>query len=227
MKALVFDGEWAFTTEYEILTYSNGTVLTYISGLEMELLKIVLQQMNMTFIHVAPEESFGAEENYLITSLYRKEVYIIFGGIGSYVSLNKLLSSTKSYYFLSLRWYVPCSIKNPRWSSIYRIFTAQLWLVLIISFVIVAISTALVGRYSCTSEWQGYKTLKSSFTHLWAVILGVSVSSMPRTPSLRPLFLSWVCFSLAFSTVFQAFLTTFLTDSGYKIPIRNMDELLA
>ena len=62
---------------------------------------------------------------------------------------------------------------------------------------------------------------------MWAVILGVSVSMMPRTPSLRSLFLAWICFSLAFSTVFQAFLTTFLIDSGYKPPIQNMDELFA
>jgi hypothetical protein len=50
---------------------------------------------------------------------------------------------------------------------------------------------------------------------------------MPRAPSLRSLFLAWVCFSLAFNTVFQAFLTTFLVDSGYKTPIQNMDELFA
>jgi hypothetical protein len=50
---------------------------------------------------------------------------------------------------------------------------------------------------------------------------------MPRTPSLRSLFLTWVCFSVAFSTVFQAFLTSFLIDSGYKTPIQNMDELFA
>jgi hypothetical protein len=50
---------------------------------------------------------------------------------------------------------------------------------------------------------------------------------MPRTPSLRSLFLAWVCFSVAFGTVFQAFLTTFLIDSGYKTPIQNMDELYA
>jgi hypothetical protein len=43
----------------------------------------------------------------------------------------------------------------------------------------------------------------------------------------RLLFLAWVCFSIAFSTVFQAFLTTFLVDPGYKKPIENMDELLA
>jgi len=36
-----------------------------------------------------------------------------------------------------------------------------------------------------------------------------------------------MCFSVAFCTVFQAFLTSFLIDSGYKAPIQNMDELLA
>ena len=87
--------------------------------------------------------------------------------------------------------------------------------------------TTLVGRYSCTAEWQVYKTLTSSLTNVWAVILGVSVSTMPRSPSLRSLFFAWVCFSLAFSTVFQAFLTTFLVDSGYKTPIQNMDELFS
>jgi hypothetical protein len=50
---------------------------------------------------------------------------------------------------------------------------------------------------------------------------------MPRAPSLRSLFLAWVVFSLAFSTVLQAFLTTFLIDSGYKTPIQNMEDLYA
>jgi hypothetical protein len=50
---------------------------------------------------------------------------------------------------------------------------------------------------------------------------------MSRAPSLRSLFLAWVCFSVAFNTVFQAFLTTFLIASGYKTSIQNVDELLA
>jgi hypothetical protein len=103
----------------------------------------------------------------------------------------------------------------------------ELWLVLIVSIVIAAIATTLVGRYSWTSEWQGYKTLTGSLSNIWAVILGVAVLKTPRTPSLCSLFLAWVCFSVAFSTVFQAFLTTFLVDSGYKTPIKHMDELFA
>ena len=134
---------------------------------------------------------------------------------------------TNTYYIFSVSWYVPCFDKYPRWSSIFRILSVELWLVLIISIVTASISTTLVGRYSCTSEWQGYKTLTSSLTNIWAIILGVAVSTMPRAPSLRLLFLAWVCFSLAFSTVIQAFLTTFLIDSGYKTPIQNMDELFA
>ena len=103
----------------------------------------------------------------------------------------------------------------------------ELWVVRIISIVFAAISTTILGRYSCTSEWQGYKTLTSSLTNIWAVILGVALSTMPRAPSLRLLFFAWVCFSLAFNTVFQAFLTTFLIDSGYKTPIQILDELFA
>jgi len=227
MKAFVFDSKWNFTTKYVNFTYSNGTVVTYIIGMEMKLLSIVLQQMNMTFIHVNIPGIVGKTRSNLDYYLLLKKIYIIFGNIGDYVLSNKLVSTTKSYYIMNLRFYVPCSDKNPRWSSIYRIFSAQLWLIMFISFVIAAISTKIVGRYSRTSESQGYKTLKSSFTNFWAVILGVSVSTMPRTPSLRSLFLAWVFFSLAFNTVFQAFLTTFLTDSGYKTPIRYMDELLA
>jgi len=124
-----------------------------------------------------------------------------------------------------MRWYIPCSVKYPRRSSIYSILSVELWLLLIISIVIADISTTLLGRYSRTSEWHGYKTLTTSLSNVWAVILAVSVSTVPRTQSLRSVFLAWVFFSVAFNTVLQAFLTTFLIDSGYKTPIQNKDEL--
>jgi len=175
LKALVLDHEWFFTTKYVNLKYSNGTVVTHITGLEMRLLSPILEQMNMTFIRVSSSEKSETEENwlhYFVISLFQKEIYIILGNMGNYFSLNKFISSTNSYYIMTRRWYVPCSVKYPRWSSIFRILSLELWLVLIISIVIVAISTTLVGRYSCTSERQGYKTLKSSFTNLCSVILG-------------------------------------------------------
>jgi len=230
MKAVVMNGDWYITTIYYEPNVYNLSAGKYIRGLEWDLFKVVYEKMNMKFVHVPSPESFEKEEfslEKLIVSMSTKEAYIALGGLGKSSLFNSHLDITNTYYTLSFRWYVPCSVKYPRWSSIFRILSVELWLVLIISIVITAISTTLVGRYSCTLEWQGYKTLTSSLTILWAVILGVSVSTMPRAPSLRSLFLAWVCFSLAFNTVFQAFLTTFLIDSGYKTPIRNMDELFA
>jgi len=103
----------------------------------------------------------------------------------------------------------------------------ELWLVLIISIVIAAILTTDFARYSCSSDWQRYKTLKSSLINVWTIIIGVSVSTTPRTQSLSLLLLAWVFFSLVFSTVFQAFLTTFLIGSGYKTRIQYRDEFFA
>jgi len=232
MKAVVRDSGWSITTKYYKYTDFNGSVFTKVSGMEMDLLKMVLKQLNMTFIHVPTPEGFefekGSTDNLrVIRAMIDKNAFIALGKLETRILFDKFLDSSNSYYFLTHRWYVPCSDKYSRWNSIFRIFSLELWLVLIISIVIAAISITLVGRYSCTSEWQRYKNLSSSLTNLWAVMLGVSVSTMPRSPSLRSLFLAWVCFSVAFSTVFQAFLTTFLIDSGYKTPVQNMDELLA
>jgi len=231
MKAVVRDGAWDLTTNYINETDSNGNVVMKIVGMEMNLLSLVLQQMNMNFFHVPTPEFINnvntSWSDDLFWAMTAKEADIALGDLKLHTILHSYLACSNTYYIFSARWYVPCFVKHPRWSSTFRILSVELWLVLILSIVIAAISTTLVGRYSCTSEWQRYKTLASSLTNLWAVILGVSVSTMPRTPSLRSLFLAWLCFSVAFSTVFQAFLTTFLIDSGYKTPIQNMDELYA
>jgi hypothetical protein len=230
MKAVVRDDHWYLTTEYVNVSLSNGRVVkVYISGLEYILLKVVLKRMNMALFHVPKPKEFEirgkVEINNLILHMFGKEIYIAVGGLGTNFWLVSIFDSTNPYYTITARWYVPCSEKYPRWSSIFRILSVELWLVLILSIVFVAISITLVGRYNCTTEWQGYKNMTSSLINVWAVILGVSVSTMPRTPSLRSLFLALVCFSLSLSTVFQAFLTTFLIDSGFKTPIKNMDEL--
>jgi len=230
MKVLIFDSQFPFASMYKNVRYSKGAVVSPLGGSEMALLSIVLQQMNMTFIPVHTPEDIEKKENSLnnvVKLMFLRECDIIVGNFLNNLFNEKFLSSTNYYDILTVSWYVPCSEKYPRWSSIFRILSVELSLVLIISIVIMTILTTLVGRYNCTSESQGYKTLKSSFTNLWAVILGVSVSSMPRTVSLRSLFFTWVFFCLAFNTVFQAFLTSFLTDSGYKTPIKDMDELFA
>jgi hypothetical protein len=52
MKSVVKDGYWGFTTRYVDYNNCNENFLSYIEGLEYDLLKVVLEQMNITFVHV-------------------------------------------------------------------------------------------------------------------------------------------------------------------------------
>jgi hypothetical protein len=118
--------------------------------------------MNMSFVYVPTPEGFDLEDGSLIDNLLKgmfgMEIYIASGNVGKNYLIDSIIDSINSYYMLSVRWYVPCSVKYPRWSSIFRILSVELWLVLNISIVIAAISTTLVGRYSFRWEWQVYKS---------------------------------------------------------------------
>jgi hypothetical protein len=134
--------------------YLNGTIGFYITGFVYDLLNLVLKQMNMTFVYVPTPEDFeipkGLTGN-LNTALIQKEADIALGTVGSHYLAISSFDVTSPYNTMKARWYVPCSVKYPRWSSFFRILSVELWLVLIISIVIAAILTTLVGRYSCTS----------------------------------------------------------------------------
>jgi hypothetical protein len=137
----------------------------YIRGLEYDILKAILQQMNMTLSHAPTPKGFEIEEASKVVNLFNgvigKEIYIALGVVGKYYLFVSHIDSTNNYYMMTDRWYVPCSEIYSRWSSIFRILSVKLWLVLIISIVFVAISIIFVGRYICTSDRQGHRTLTS------------------------------------------------------------------
>jgi hypothetical protein len=50
MKAVAKYSHWKFTTKYVLYKDYIGLVLRYIEGLEDDLLKVVWEHMNMTFM---------------------------------------------------------------------------------------------------------------------------------------------------------------------------------
>jgi hypothetical protein len=116
-------------------------------------------------------------------------------------------------------YYVLTNIKGAENLLEYSLQNDEIFL--IISTVFGAISTILVGRYSCTSKWRGYKVMKILSPSFWAVNLRLSVSTKPLVPSLDSMFFAWVCLSLSFSSVFHALLAKFLIDSGYNYQFKT------
>jgi hypothetical protein len=56
--------------------------------------------------------------------------------------------------------------------------------------------------------------------------MGVSVPEMPRISKLRILFLLYVFYCFAISTVFQAFFTSYLVESGFEEGFKSLDDMV-
>jgi hypothetical protein len=147
---------------------------------------------------------------------------IVFGG----VTLNFFGKISKSavtfpHLFTTLKWYVPCAKHIPRQGNFTKVFAWSLWL----AMALVSLTSVLVTfwMYKGCSETR---SLSECFLTVWAVTLGVSVPQIPRRCELRVFFLFSVCYSLAISTVFQCFFTSFLVDPGLQDQISSMEEMV-
>jgi hypothetical protein len=212
--------------------YSDSHTSAIEDGWEIRLLRIVTNSLNMTAKYLPAPDSFESQNNLLgvVQTLVSGKVDIVFGGVESRArwGWEDYIDTTSSYLSRRMLWYVPCAFKHPRWSSIFRIFSRQLWLCLVISLAVISTTVTIVARCGGTySKSSVYWTVTSSLTCAWAVILGITAPVLPRTTTVRIVFLAWLLFSLAVNVTFQSFLTTFLTESGYEHPIEDMDHMIA
>jgi len=76
-------------------------------------------------------------------------------------------------------------------------------------------------------ESNSYTNIFSVMSNIISVVLSLSVRKHPHSAPLRLFFFCWLCYSIAISTVFQAYLTTFLIEPGYVEPIKTVEQMLA
>ena len=104
-----------------------------------------------------------------------------------------------------------------------------MWICFALSLVLAVITVSCISNYAHKShlhESKSYSNIFSITANIISVVLSVSVNTQPRSAPLRLFFFGWVCYSVAISTVFQAYLATFLIEPGYEEPIRTIEEML-
>jgi hypothetical protein len=201
------------------------TELLYVDGTEIRLADFIAKAMNAVQTYVGPENP----HRYLYTDLLNKTTDIAVGATILRREYATVAEPTVAFDSDRLIWHVPCSVKVPHWMSIFKMFAPSLWFAVFSSTILaVIISYNLAkprGDAVSLREHQAYSNITSVSSAVCAVILGVPVYVQPQTDTLRVFFFSWVCYSLALNTVFQAFLTALLIDPGYERQISSMEEL--
>ena len=198
----------------------SGYQNVYESGWEIELLGLFGNAYNITL-----DFQFGNKTEYFKGS---PAVYV--GGYAMFPFTKfEFKESTRSFLTVTFVWYTPCSIKYPRWSHIFHIFTVPLWISFGLSLVVAVITVTCISNYrhkSHSHESESYNNIFSVTSNIIAVTLSVSVSTQPRSAPLRLFFFCWVWYSVAVSTVFQSCLTTFLIEPSYMESIKTVEQML-
>jgi hypothetical protein len=149
---------------------------------------------------------------------------IAFGAIPLFKDAADLADPSFPYYESKYEWYVPCPKPFSRLKAISHIFSLPVWVALVTSvFVIAVVSWSLARR---SLESHAYTTASTVLYNVWAVVMGVSVTEMPRTSHLRVVIFPWIWYCFAVSTVFQTFFTSYLVDPGLQKQITSIEELL-
>jgi len=205
----------------------NQTV--YEEGIEIEMLKLIGNTLNMSLniVRFLDYSSVLYEGNRLKEEGQPYLFDVRFPGINSI--FDNITEHTRGYFNVRLVWYTPCAVKYERWSHFFKIFSVDMWIYFALSLVLAVFTVRCISIYTHKShlhESVSYSNILSVTTNITAVSLSVPVNTQPRSAPLRLFFFCWVWYSVAISTVFQAYLTTFLILPGYEKPIKTVEQMI-
>ena len=98
-----------------------------------------------------------------------------------------------------------------------------------LSLLLDLITVTYMSIYSHKShlhQSKPYSNIVSVTNNIITISLSVSANTQLRSAPLRMFFLCWLCYCVAISTVFQAYLKTSLIKPGYEEPIKLVDQML-
>jgi hypothetical protein len=214
----------------ENYTQTDGSIAYKLTGLSVQILKLICEKMNLTSLFLAPSLN-------LELSSYLKQIAELHDGksdvLTGFIRLSPLVvtssfEATIPYLHSILKMLVPCPKAIPGTENLLTIFSLSVWLAigLVLLLTTAVFWCAFNGPYrSVCNKTHTYQSLSNCLHNVWAVFVGVSVPQQPTNSSLRVFFFLYVCFCFAISTVFQAFFVSYLVEPNYE-KLETFEDLL-
>jgi hypothetical protein len=192
----------------------------YEVGWEIELLGIVEKALNM---------SLDIEIRNEIQHVNSSADILVRGFNALPLTKFKKMDVTRNYFTNSFVWHTPCAVQNKMWIRFFNIFSVDVWLCFVFSLFLAVLTVRCISSFEeklHLHESKSYSNNSSATTNIMSVAFSVSVRTQPRATPLRLFFFCWVCYSVAISTVFQAFFTANLIEPAYEEPIRTVEQMV-
>ena len=211
-------------------TDSDGNVVYNLGGLSVQNLLLALDKINVTVVFLKPSLKLAIQEAFHeITNLNDRKCDIVIGTVPlTPIYLTSWCQPTIPYEYDTLKWYVPCPQPVARMEKVMHTYQLPVWLTMAAAFLLTSVLWwGLTGwLHSSLKDSRTFQTLCYCFIDAWAVSMGVSATNTPNTWKFRCIFLLYVIYCFAMSTVFQAFFTSYLVEPGYGEKFEIFDELV-
>jgi len=199
-----------FVIMTENYTQNDGSTVYKLTGLSVEILKLVCEKMNLTALFLAPSLNlvFDSAINQ-IAELEEGLSDLLTGTVPlAPIVLTSSFDTTITYMHLNVKMLVPCPKAILGTEKVLTTFSLSVWLttglVLLLTTAVFWCSGNIPYRSVCNNA-HTYQSLSKCFHNAWAVFVGVSVPQQPTNSSLRVFFCLYVCFCFAINIIFQAF----------------------
>jgi hypothetical protein len=145
-----------------------------------------------------------------VTILWNGESDVLFGGLPLLVEELINAGPTFPHFVMKFSWFVPCAKPLSRLQGISHILSLSVWVSVV--FVLFLVSVVFWCLAKQSNDIRSYADVSNAMYNIWAVTVGVSVTRTPRSLRIKLLFVVFVWYCSAISTVFPTFLTRFLAD---------------
>ncbi|KAJ9581371.1 hypothetical protein L9F63_023447 [Diploptera punctata] len=169
-----------------------------------KLLKLIVPHLNFTINFLTSKREFQRRTTVGYPYDIRKYLHPLF--------------FSERYYTEQYTWFVPRVKPNPQWISPTHVFNFDTWVCVLLFLAIMSIYFKFFHFFQSTDFIK-------CFLNTYSVFLNMSVKYNSCSFRLRTVFLTWVIFSIAITTIFQAYMTTHLIDSGKQHQIDTVAEL--
>ncbi|KAJ9594239.1 hypothetical protein L9F63_014399 [Diploptera punctata] len=193
----------------------------------LETINLFAREKNFSLNYLGPMDltSSNLLELALITT--QEEVDIVAGFVPCIPPMDTLGDLTHSLVIQPLRYVVPCAKSQSKTHKIMTLFRTSTWLSMLIVFIFISVLFwSLSKSQNRRKDFAGFNLLPQCFSATWAVLLGISVPQMPLSLGTRTLFIIYVWYCFAISTIFQAFFTTYLVEPGYEARLETLDDVM-
>ncbi|KAJ9580356.1 hypothetical protein L9F63_003991 [Diploptera punctata] len=205
----------------------NGENKFIFEGIGMELINLFAREVNLTPNFINPVTEFKSEGMLELYDLLSNGLIDILAGlIPSVLPINSFADLSVPVLIDTLEYVVPCPKPMKKTEKIIALFSLSTWISMGLVFIIVSILFWLLSNYPTRrNDFTRFNLLTQSFSAAWAVLLGNSVPQIPKFLGTRTLFIIYVWYCFAISTVFQAYFTTYLVEPGYDGHLKTLDDV--